>query len=54
MTAPLKLALIGLGTVGQGVVELMQRNGDVIAARLGRRLQITGIAVRDVSRSVGA
>ena len=51
MTAPLKLALIGLGTVGQGVVELMQRNGEVIAARLGRRLQITGIAVRDLGRA---
>lgn len=50
MTAPLKLALIGLGTVGQGVVELIQRNGDVISARLGRRLRITGIAVRDLSR----
>ena len=51
MTAPLKLALIGLGTVGQGVVALMQRNGEVIAARLGRRLQITGIAVRDLGRA---
>ena len=51
MTAPLKLALIGLGTVGQGVVELMQRNGEVIAARLGRRLVIAGIAVRDLNRA---
>lgn len=51
MTAPLKLALIGLGTVGQGVVDLINRNGDIMAARLGRRLQITGIAVRDLSRS---
>ncbi|WP_029891531.1 homoserine dehydrogenase [Polycyclovorans algicola] len=51
MTAPLKLALVGLGTVGQGVVELIQRNGEVIAARLGRSVRITGIAVRDLTRA---
>lgn len=47
MTAPLRIALAGLGTVGTGVVQLIKKNGDLIAERAGRRIEITAISARD-------
>ena len=35
--APLRLGLAGLGTVGIGVVKIVQAEADLIAARTGRR-----------------
>lgn len=48
---PLKLALIGLGTVGQGVVQLLETNAARITARLGRPVRLTAVAVRDLTRT---
>lgn len=50
MAAPLRAALAGLGTVGGGVLELLSRNGDVIAGRAGRRIEITAVSARDRGR----
>jgi homoserine dehydrogenase len=49
----LKLALLGCGTVGSEVIRLLNRNGDELAARVGAKLEIAGIAVRrlNVDRS---
>jgi len=44
------LGLIGGGTVGGGVFAAVQRNGPLMASRLGVRLRITHVAVRDVRR----
>lgn len=41
---PLKVAIAGLGTVGGGVVKLLQANGDVLGQRTGRRVVITAVA----------
>src|SRR5262245_55585512 len=41
------LGLIGGGTVGGGVYGAIQRNGPLIASRLGVRLRIARVAVRD-------
>jgi homoserine dehydrogenase len=49
--APFRIGLVGLGNVGQGVVRLLQQNGEEIARRLGRPLQITHAAARDLQRS---
>jgi homoserine dehydrogenase len=38
------IGLIGLGTVGSGVVELLNTNGDKIASRLGLRLELVKVA----------
>ncbi len=43
-----KLGLIGLGTVGTGVVQLLTQNGDTIARKLGRPLALTRVASRSV------
>ncbi|MFT4148966.1 MAG: homoserine dehydrogenase [Paracoccaceae bacterium] len=47
MPAPLRLGLAGLGTVGIGVVRIVQRHADLIAARSGRGVVITAVSARD-------
>ena len=46
MNPPLKIAIAGLGTVGAGVLKLLQRNGPLIAARCGRDLIVTAVSAR--------
>lgn len=46
----LKLGLLGLGTVGGGVLTLLARNGEAIARRAGRPVRVVAAAVRDVSK----
>ena len=50
MTAPVKIGLLGLGTVGQGLVRLLKTNRDEITRRLGRSLIITHAYTRDLTR----
>jgi homoserine dehydrogenase len=51
MPAPLRLGLAGLGTVGIGVVQMVQANADLIAARAGRPVAITAVSARDRGRA---
>ena len=51
MVAPLRLGVAGLGTVGIGVVQIVQRHADLIAARAGRAVVITAVSARDRSRN---
>jgi homoserine dehydrogenase len=46
-----RVGLLGLGTVGGGTVNVLQRNSDVIKRRAGRRIEITAAAVRDPEKS---
>lgn len=46
MTSPVRLALLGCGTVGQEVVRLLHAQSADLAARVGAPLEIAGIAVR--------
>ncbi len=49
--APLRIGMLGLGTVGIGTYTVLQRNAEVIAARTGRRIEITMVAVRNLARA---
>ncbi|MEN8719922.1 MAG: homoserine dehydrogenase, partial [Oceanococcaceae bacterium] len=49
--APLRLGLLGLGTVGAGTVRVLQDNAESISRRAGRRLVVTAAAVRDVGQA---
>jgi homoserine dehydrogenase len=51
--APLRIAIAGLGTVGAGTVQLLQRNAELLAHRAGRRLIVTAVAARDKRRERG-
>ncbi len=44
----LRVALLGAGAVGSQVASLLQRHADELADRAGARLELVGIAVRDV------
>ena len=47
----LRIGLAGLGTVGIGVVKIVQRHADLIAARTGRRVVITAVSARDRAKN---
>ena len=49
--APLRLGLAGLGTVGIGVVKIVQHHADLIAARTGRAVVITAVSARDAAKN---
>jgi homoserine dehydrogenase len=43
---PLKVALLGCGTVGSAVLRLIEQQADDLTARIGRPVEVAGIAVR--------
>ena len=47
---PVRLGLLGCGTVGGSLVRLIAERGDEVAARTGVRLEVTRVAVRDPAR----
>ncbi len=51
-SAPLRVALLGAGVVGSHVARIILEQGDSLAERIGRRLELAGIGVRrlDVAR----
>jgi homoserine dehydrogenase len=49
--APLRLGLAGLGTVGIGVVKIVQEHAALIAARAGRPVVITAVSARDRTKN---
>ena len=53
MSAPITIALLGGGTVGSAVAKLLVENSEDLAARIGRPIQISGVAVRDANKSRG-
>jgi len=47
------VAVLGFGTVGAGVVDTLQKNGDLLAERLGLRLVLRGVADLDLHSDRG-
>jgi homoserine dehydrogenase len=52
--SPLKVAVLGCGSVGSQVVRLLQEQSDDLAARIGAPIELAGVAVRrlDAPREV--
>src|SRR5687767_8964980 len=46
-TKKLKIGLLGCGTVGRGLLELVERNRTLLAERSGVELSVTKVLVRD-------
>ncbi len=53
MTAPLRLGIAGLGTVGTGVVKIVRKHRETLAARTGQPIEITAVSARSKSRDRG-
>ncbi len=51
MTAPLTVALLGGGTVGASVAQLLGEQSEELAARIGRPIVLTGVAVRNPDKA---
>ncbi|HXG39629.1 MAG TPA: homoserine dehydrogenase, partial [Candidatus Limnocylindrales bacterium] len=51
MTTPLRVAVLGAGTVGREVVRALLGEADRLAERSGRRLELVAVAVRDLDRA---
>ncbi|MEM7710126.1 MAG: homoserine dehydrogenase [Pseudomonadota bacterium] len=53
MTTPLRLGIAGLGTVGVGVVRIVQGHGAMLTARTGHDVSIGAVAARDRGKDRG-
>ena len=47
---PVRVGLLGVGTVGGGTVSVLRRNGKEIARRAGRGIEVVRAAARDLSK----
>ena len=48
---PIRVGLLGFGTVGSGTFNVLKRNQEEITRRAGRAIQITMVAVRNTERA---
>src|SRR3970282_1835856 len=48
---PINVGLLGIGTVGGGTWEVLNRNADEIRRRAGRAMRITQVADKDVKKA---
>jgi len=53
MSDPLRLGIAGLGTVGTGVIKIVQRQADLLSARTGRAIEITAVSARSRDKDRG-
>ncbi|MFV0296758.1 MAG: homoserine dehydrogenase [Hyphomicrobiaceae bacterium] len=53
MSETMRLGIAGLGTVGSGLLKLIEAHGDRIAGALGRRITVTAVSARDRKRDRG-
>ena len=51
---PLRIALLGAGSVGSQVARLLMEHKSELAARVGAELELIGVVVRDVKKAVSA
>ena len=52
-TTPLRLGIAGLGTVGTGVVKILQSHADLLATRCGRPLELVAVTARSKDKDRG-
>jgi homoserine dehydrogenase len=53
MSTPLRLGIAGLGTVGTGVVKIVQRQSALLSARCGREITISAVCALNRDRDRG-
>ena len=53
MTSPLRIGVLGLGTVGAALVQSLKSNANGIAIRAGHAINVTAVSARDRSRDRG-
>jgi DNA replication protein DnaC len=51
MLNPVKVGILGLGTVGGGTVSILQKNADEIARRAGRGIVVTHACAKEINKA---
>ena len=51
MADPIKLGIAGLGTVGVGLIKIIQNNAVLLTARAGRPIEITAVSARSKTKN---
>ncbi|MEO0917453.1 MAG: homoserine dehydrogenase, partial [Pseudomonadota bacterium] len=51
MTSPLRLGIAGLGTVGVGIVRIVQKHAALLEARGGRPIAISAVSARSKTKN---
>ena len=51
MTTPLRLGIAGLGTVGTGIVRIVQKHSELLETRSGRRIEIVAVSARSKTKN---
>lgn len=54
MNSPLRIAIAGLGTVGAGTLQILQKQAALLAARTGKSLEVVAVSSRDRNKDRGA
>ena len=50
MAKPMGIALVGCGTVGSGVVQLLTQQQELLASRANRPLELRHVVVRNLEK----
>lgn len=50
---PMRVAIVGLGTVGRGVIRLLDTNRTLISRRAGRPIEVVAVSARDRTKDRG-
>ena len=53
MNQPLRLGIAGLGTVGAGVVKIIQSKSELLRMRTGRDIEIVAVSARSAGKDRG-
>ena len=53
MSEPLKIAIAGLGTVGAGVMRIIDGKATLLGERCGRPIEVTAVSARDRDQDRG-
>lgn len=53
MSEPFRIGIAGLGTVGVGVVKILQKNAELVARRAGRPIEILAVTAKNGDRDRG-
>ena len=52
-TAPLRLGIAGLGTVGVGVLKMLHKNAEMLSIRTGRQITVSAVSAKSKSKDRG-